>query len=235
MNRIFEKLTEFDINPVVVFEPDGRLVYYNREAEILLAAVSARELYQFGLERLPAGDGEIKVEFEPFQLGGLEFNGWWVGVEGRLMGVKLLVNTSPRQFQLGRLELVDLPLLLEWAKDYFTLNYPSQKWELELDPSLPPFYFNKREFISLLKKMVAGKERVKVKTGIVVGEYVKLKNRKYPTLEIRIEVNSPIPLQNPYFDLTPTPTGYRLRIPLIKEENETAISGHRNDRERAGG
>jgi len=225
LDGVLEQLTEFDINPVVVFNPTGEIGYYNREAEILLANVEPSRLFQFGMERLPNGQKEVVVEFQPFQMGELEFTGWWIGIVREWLVVKLLVNTTPRQLKLGELELVDLTLLLEWAVDYFKLLTPTQKWELELDPTIPLFYFNKKEFIRLLKIVVVGRKWVKIKTKVVVGEYIKIKTQKYPTIEIGIEVEKPIPLKNPYFNLVTFPKGYQLRIPLIKESDESSFFG----------
>jgi hypothetical protein len=123
------------------------------------------------------------------------------------------------------LELVDLTLFLEWFIDYILLTVGDVCFVTYFDPSIPPFYFNKRELFRLLKKGIEGKNRVEITTKILIGEYILIGKNRFPAVEIGVKVDSPIPLNSNSFDLVVGEDGYKIRLPLIKERNENSNFG----------
>jgi UDP-N-acetylglucosamine transferase subunit ALG13 len=63
--EVFHLAVEYDINPLVLFDREGKIVYYNREAEILLSYLGVGELFQFALQKSPLPPQQINLHFEP--------------------------------------------------------------------------------------------------------------------------------------------------------------------------
>ena len=50
MDDFYEKLLEYDLNPYFIFNSNGRIIKFNKEAEFLLNYVSAKELFQLAVD-----------------------------------------------------------------------------------------------------------------------------------------------------------------------------------------
>ncbi|MRJ06215.1 MAG: hypothetical protein C6I01_01685 [Epsilonproteobacteria bacterium] len=224
--EIFHLAVEYDINPLVLFNREGKIVYYNREAEILLSYLEVGELFDFALQKSPLPPQKINLHFEPLKFGELEFAGYWVALhQNDYLLLRFFINTSHSHRELEGLELVDLTLFLEWFIDYILLTVGDVCFVTYFDPSIPPFYFNKRELFRLLKKGIEGKNRVEITTKILIGEYILIGKNRFPAVEIGVKVDSPIPLNSNSFDLVVGEDGYKIRLPLIKERNENSNFG----------
>ena len=50
MINFYEKLLEYDLNPYFIFNSNGRVTKFNKEAEFLLNYVSVKELFQLAVD-----------------------------------------------------------------------------------------------------------------------------------------------------------------------------------------
>jgi hypothetical protein len=221
--EILEVALELDINPLVVFDREGELVYYNREAEILLSYIEKRELFQFAVERSPTPPETLSLQFQRLRLKELHFRGYWVSLlKNRYLLLRLFIGTEPAPRQLEGLELVDLTLFLEWFIEYSRLKNPNLLFTTQLDPTIPPFYFQKRELFQLLRQLVEGEREVQIGTKILVGEYLKIGGEKFGAVEIRVTGVREKGVES-RLNWEEVEGGYRIKLPLIKEQNEVNI------------
>jgi len=216
---MFEFWCEYDINPIIVFNDKGQIKYYNREAEILLSYVNKKEIYNFIINHAPSNPG-IKTEFKPVKFKDFEFNGFSIGYRDDFnIGVRFFINTNTRSIEITKLEKTDLSMLINFAAEYTTLKN-NIKITTMFDPSIPNIMIHKKALLDIIFDILEDQKEAIISTKVNVGEYIKIKNKKYRIIEIGIKTNPNKTIKSTYFETLNTVNGYIIKIPLIKEINE---------------
>ncbi len=218
---MFEFWCEYDINPLIIFNQKGNIIYCNQEAEIFLSYVNKKEVFNLAINNAPKEKG-IKVEFKKVVFKDFEFNGFMVGYENEeQIGIRLFINTNTHQITLEELERVDLAMIINFAIEYVSLRSDA-KISLYYDTSIPEIYLNKKALLNLLLEMFENQDEIYIETKIEVGEYIKIENKKYPIIEIFVKTTPKKQIKSQYFEVINKDNGYIIKLPLIKEADENS-------------
>jgi len=218
---MFEFWCEYDINPLIIFNQKGNIVYCNQEAEIFLSYVNKKEVFSLAINHAPKNPG-MKVEFKKVVFKDFEFNGFMVGYQDEeKIGIRLFINTNTHQISLEELEKVDLAMIINFAIEYVSLKQESNI-SLYYDTSIPQIYLNKKALLNLLLEILENQTEVFIQTKIEVGEYIKISNKKYPIIEMLIKCKPKKRIQSNYFEIINKEDGYIIKLPLIKEAHENS-------------
>jgi nitrogen-specific signal transduction histidine kinase len=218
---MFEFWCEWDINPLIIFDEKGNIKYCNQEAEIFLSYINKKEVYQFTINNAPNKKG-IKTKFEPVKFKDFEFTGYSIGYENDTeIGIRFFINTNLRSIEPTNLEKIDLSMLLNFAIEYITLKQ-NTKISTFFDPSIPPIMANKKELLNIIFEILENQKEAKISTKIQIGEYIKIKDKKYPIIEIEIKTIPKKRIKSPFVEVINKEEGYVIKIPMIKEENENS-------------
>ena len=217
---MFEFWCEWDINPLIIFDEKGNIKYCNQEAEIFLSYINKKEVYHFTITNAPKQKG-IKTKFEPIKFKDFEFTGYSIGYQDdKEIGIRFFINTNLHTIEPTNLEKVDLSMLLNFAIEYVTLKQNTKITTL-FDPSIPPIMANKKELLNIIFEILEDQKEAKILTKVQIGEYMKIKEKKYPIIEIEIKTFPKKRIKSPYLEVINKESGYVIKIPMIKEENET--------------
>jgi nitrogen-specific signal transduction histidine kinase len=220
---MFEFWVEYDINPLIIFNQKGNIIYCNQEAEIFLSYINKKEVFEFTIKNAPKNPG-IKSEFKKVHFKDFEFNGFSIGYEDEeKIGIRFFINTDIHSIELEELEKVDLSMLLNFAIEYVSLKQ-NTKFKIYFDPSIPEIYINKKAFLNLLFDIFENQEEIYIQTKINIGEYIKLNSKKYPIISVIIKTKPKKQIKNNFFEVINKEDGYIIQIPLIKEKNENSNS-----------
>jgi len=218
---MFEFWCEYDINPLIIFNQKGSIIYCNQEAEIFLSYVNKKDVFNLAINNAPKEKG-VKVEFKKVVFKDFEFNGFMVGYQNEEeIGIRLFINTNTHQITLEELEKVDLAMVLDLLKEYLSLK-SNTKIKLIYDTSIPQIYLNKNALLNLLLEILEGAKEAVLETKIEVGEYIKINNKKYPIIQIIIKTIPSKHIKSKYFEVINSEYGYIIKLPLIKEANENS-------------
>jgi nitrogen-specific signal transduction histidine kinase len=217
---MFKYWVEYDINPVIIFNERGHIEYCNQEAEIFLSYVNKKEVYDFVLKNAPKEPG-MHTEFKQVKFKDFEFNGYSIGFENyETIGIRLFINTNTHTIELTSLEKIDLAMLIDFAIEYLSLK-SGVKIKTFFDPSIPTILIHKKALLDLLFEILENQKEAQIATKINLGEYIKIENKKYQIIEIEIKTEPKKSVKSPYFEVINKENGYIIRIPLIKDRNET--------------
>lgn len=213
---MFKFFIEYDINPFIVFDYKSNIIYCNQEAEIFLSYINKKEVFDFAIKHAPKNG--IKTEFKEVKFNKFEFMGYSIGFYDEKLGIRFFINTEKQNLTLHNLEKVKFSMLLEFIKEY--LNFKNIAVETYYDPSIPEIYLNKKELINIIFEMLENSKKAKIGSKILVGEYMKIDNKKYPLAQIDIITHPFKRIKSDFFEIENHEEGYSIKIPLIKELNE---------------
>jgi len=215
---MFEFWCEYDINPLIIFNERGHIKYCNQEAEIFLSYVNKKEVYEFVINNAPTNPG-IKTEFKQVKFKDFEFNGFSIGYQDDTnIGIRFFINTNTHSIELTELEEIDLSMLLNFIIEYVSLK--DTTITTMFDPSIPTILVHKKALLDIILEMLENQKEAIISTKINVGEYIKIKDKKYQIIEIGIKTEPKISIKSPYFEILNKVDGYTIKIPLIKEIDE---------------
>jgi len=216
---MFEFFIEYDINPVIFFDSKGNVKYCNQEAEIFLSYVNIKDIFSFTVQNAPHKNG-IKTLFREIKFMDFYFKGYSIGYKNdNLIGVRFFINTGKNNISVENLEKTDILKLINFAIEYITLKQKT-KFKIYPDLSLNQIYINKKELLRLLLEIFEKQSSVEIYTKLKIGEYIKIKEKKYPIIDIKIKCHTNKKIVSKYFEILNKENGYTIKIPFIKEKNE---------------
>ncbi|WP_375723479.1 hypothetical protein LXN10_13300 [Arcobacter sp. KX21116] len=189
---INDNWVEQDLNPILSFSSQGKIIHTNQEAQFLLNRVKKEQLYDLALKYAPANYG-----FETSYINLTFYNYIFYAISVTYenddeIHMKLYKSTSVKQdkkyapkntSKTNIFTLVDLTISTRKTKSEikFIKNY---------DPSIPEFLMVASDFLKLLNSIYDAFDNnckilntsVKLKTG----EYIKLDERKHSLVTIEI-------------------------------------------------
>ena len=192
MERFFEELIEHDLNPFILFDSQGKLLQYNKEAEFLLSYVSSRELHDLAVAHAPLSFG-FKRSFVSLHYERNIFYGILVGyLDEEKIGIKLYkeVSDSAKQCISSTLTEVNIFTILNLSRNS-TLSAENSPTIQELyDPSIPEVKLHIEKFLTLLNHIFREFKETKelsIRVFLKIGESMKLADKKYPICSIKFQ------------------------------------------------
>lgn len=184
---------EYDYNPFVVFNSNGKIVSLNSEAQFLLGSINPAELFELAQAYASINFG-FKTSFLDLEYGRYKFFGLTVGYEDEnQIGIKLYQAPS---FKLNTTkpdgELTNIFTLTDLCISTNSIS-SNVKYTKNYDPTIPDVIINSNKFIKVLNKMYAcvqENETIDTKVFFRIGEHIKFENKKYSIFSISVDANN---------------------------------------------
>mgnify|MGYP005988473949 CR=1 FL=1 len=193
MINFYEKLLEYDLNPYFVFNSNGRVKSFNKEAEFLLNYVSVKELFQLAVDNA-SHDFGFSQKYIPLKFNKHSYYAILVGyVSDEEIALRLykVVSNQSNSINSSKLKLVNIFSLIELSKNTTLLNN-NIKIDEVYDISLPEMKININEFLLCLNdcfQYFEEDEEITLKVRIKVGEYEVIDNKKFKIVSLEFITN----------------------------------------------
>ena len=184
---------EYDYNPFVLFNSNGRIISLNAEAQFLLGSVTTDELFKLATTYANVTFG-FKTTFIDLEFGRYKFFALTVGYENEdEIGIKFYqVPTFKLTKDKPVGELTNIYTLVDLCIATSSINSKIQ-YIKDFDPTIPEIIIDSNNFIKILNKIfICFNENKEIKTKIFyrVGEHIKFENKKYSIFSIEISANN---------------------------------------------
>lgn len=184
---------EYDYNPFVLFNSSGKIISLNTEAQFLLGATSASELFTLAQTYANISFG-FKTSFLDLEYGRYKFFGLTVGYENEEeIGIKLyqipsmkLTAKKPEGELINIFTITDLCIATNsiGSNIEFTKSY---------DPTIPDIVIDSNLLIKLLNKTYHcfyENKTIDTKVFLRIGEHVLFEKKKFSIFSIEISADS---------------------------------------------
>lgn len=180
---------EYDYNPFILFNADGKILSLNAEAQYLIGATDSATLYEIAMSYASSSFG-FNTTFVDLEFGRFKFFGVTVGYETEeQIGIRLYQTPS---FKFTRpqkdVDLVNIYTLIDLAISSNSIGN-STLFSKDLDPTIPEVRLNANRFIKLLNKIYASfsqSKEIKTKLYFRVGETIRFQGEKYTIFAIEV-------------------------------------------------
>lgn len=187
----FEEWVELDLNPVISFSSNGRIVYSNSEAQFLLNRIRQKELFDLALKYAPKSFG-AETSYIDLTMKSYTFYAITVKYDNedeihmKLYKSAMVKKESKLNIQninsTNIFTLVDLAVSSNKTKTdiVYSKNY---------DPSIPEFKLDASSFIKTLNQAFESfKDSSSITCSIMlkIGEYIKIDGKKYSLISVEI-------------------------------------------------
>ena len=188
---LFEEWVELDLNPVLTFSSNARILYSNSEAQFLINRIKSKELFDLALTYAPKTFGAL-TSYIDLTIKNYTFYAITVMYQNdEEIHMKLYKSAMVKKESKLNIKninstniftLVDLAISSSKIKSNinFIKNY---------DPSIPEFKLDASSFIKTLTQVFeAFKETKNVSCSILlkIGEYIRIEGKKYSLISIEI-------------------------------------------------
>ncbi len=184
-----EKWIEFDYNPYLLFDSNGKILSLNNEAQYLLGYTDAASLFELAITYANANTG-FKTSFLDLEYGRFRFFALMVGYDNEEeIGLRLFQSPAFHYAQpSSEGDLINIYTLVDLCISSNSIG-KSVKFEKDFDPTIPDIRIPTERFIKLLNKvyeMHKETETVLTKIYFRVGEYIKTENKKFTLFSIEV-------------------------------------------------
>lgn len=180
---------EYDYNPFIIFNSNGKILSLNSEAQFLLGSTTSNEIFELAQTYANISFG-FKTTFLELEYGRYKFFGLTVGYENEdEIGIKLYqaptlkLNTKKPEGELTNIfTITDLCIATNSinSKIAYTKTY---------DPTIPDIIVDSSKLIKLLNKIYLsfqGNSTIDTKVFYRIGEHVKFEGKKYSLFSIAV-------------------------------------------------
>lgn len=184
-----EKWIEFDYNPYLLFDSNGKILSLNNEAQYLLGYTDSASLFELAITYAKANTG-FKTSFLDLEFGRFRFFALMVGYDNEdEIGLRLYQSPA---FHYSKPavegDLVNIYTLIDLCISSNSIGKETE-YIKELDPTIPELRLQTERFIKLLNKiysMHSHSEKVLTKLYFRIGEYIRTEDEKYTLFSIEI-------------------------------------------------
>ena len=190
----FQAFIEWDNNPFILFNAQGKILYLNNAAEILFGYVSKKELYDIALSYAPQNFGykttSLTLNYDTFM-----FHAITIGYENEEQISLRLYNTPriqpTRKIETDKLIVTDINILLEANIALFRTKN-TNPLQLLTDQDLPPFKIDQNNFSKILRKTFdtfRASDSIDISLKLLFGQHVIIENKKEAIVQLAIHAN----------------------------------------------
>ena len=184
---------EYDYNPYILFNSNGKIISLNSEAQFLLGVAKTSEIFELASSYANITYG-FKTTFLELNLGRYKFFGLTVGYESdEEIGIKLYQMPS---FNANKPkptgELTNIYTLVDLCISAKSIN-STIHFIKDFDPTIPEILINSNEFIKLLNKIYtcfSDNKEIHTKIYFRVGEHIKFEDKKYSLFSVEISAKN---------------------------------------------
>jgi len=190
----FKFFIENDINPFILFNSSGKILYLNSASEVLLGYVSRQELYDITLSYAPQNFGFRTTKLE-LQYDAFLFYAFSVSYENE-DEIAIHLYLKPRIetnsiLEMDKYRTTDINTLLEANISLFKLQNDNEL-SLLVDQDLPPFKIDQNQFSKLVRKILEAfraSDSILISLKLKIGEYIIIGDKKEHIIELKVEAN----------------------------------------------
>jgi nitrogen-specific signal transduction histidine kinase len=187
-NNFYATLLENDLNPFILFDQNGKIKDFNKEAEFLFNLVKPKELYELAISYASLSFG-FNRKFISLKYGKSLYYAILVGyINDDEIGLRLYkeVSSKDENLKIEDIELVNIFSLVELSKSTTLLQYDILIDEI-YDVSIPEIKTNINQFLLTLNEcfnLFKTQKQLQLKIYIKIGEYEIIQNKKYQVIAI---------------------------------------------------
>lgn len=184
-----EKWIEFDYNPYLLFDKNGKILSLNNEAQYLLGYTDPASLFELAITYANTNTG-FKTSFIDLEFGRFRFFALMVGYDNE-NEIGLRLHQSPAfHYSKPAVEgdLVNIYTLIDLCISSNSIG-SNTVYTKDLDPTIPDIRLLTENFIKLLNKIYtnhAGSTEIQTKLYFRVGEYIRTEDKKYTLFSIEV-------------------------------------------------
>ena len=198
--EFYEKWLEYDYNPWVLFDANGRVITLNQEAQFLFSEVTPQEIFELAVSYAKQSYG-FKTTMMDLEYGKYEFFGIMVGYEDNDAIAIRLYQKPPERIAEPHIQALashNIYTLIDLAVSTSSINRRHGFTTL-LDPTLPDVKIDPETFVNLLTQMLGcfkDNGDVTLKLSLKTGETLKFEGKRYPIFQITAqgEMDDSVPL-----------------------------------------
>lgn len=186
---IYEEVLEHDLNPFILFDGDGKIKNFNKEAEFLLNFASQKELFDLTVSYASKTFG-FKREFINISFDKQSFYAILVGYisddEIILRLYKEINGSKATKLDHNTLKETNLFTLIELSKSTTLLGCDLIIEEI-YDVSIPLLKLNVNDFLLCINNIfeqLKNQKNITLKVSIKTGEYEVINNKKYKIIAV---------------------------------------------------
>lgn len=185
-----EDWIEYDYNPWILFDQNGKVKSLNTEAQYLLAEVSYQEIFNLAVNHANVTYG-FRSTMIDLTFGRFEIFCIMIGYENDEEIAIRLYQKPPQRIEeahMERLQNCNIYALIDLVVAANSINRDG-KIQLDVDPALPEIKLNPDVFIKLMNKMIEMFEPTDLTITMLLkpGESIKFETRRYPIVKITIK------------------------------------------------
>jgi len=185
---------EYDYNPFILFNDNGKVLSLNAEAQFLLGVTHPRKIFELAQAYANVSFG-FKTTFVDLEFGRYKFFGVTVGYENENeVGIKLYQSPT---FKLNKPKQPDGELTNIFSIVDLCISTNSMSSDISYkkiyDPTIPEVMVNTNKLIKVLNKMydcVQENETITTEVFYRVGEHIKFEDKKYSIFSISISAKN---------------------------------------------
>ncbi len=209
---------EYDYNPFIVFNEDGRVKSLNQEAQYLLGEVKNREIFEL-TQAYASHTYGFKTTALDLSFGSYKFYAITVGyLDEKKIGIKLYKQAAKKFTSIEEYgDSVNIYTLLDLCISTSSTRSKA-KFKKEFDPTFPDVRLQINNFTKLLDKIYQSHLAatfIKTKLSLLTGEHIKFDGKKYPIFSISITTD--------YRD-----SSFEKDIEFIATKSNTIVRFHEN-------
>jgi len=224
----FEYLVEIDNNPVIVFDHDGKILYLNANAEILLGYVKKREIFNLCLNNAPKEYGFNNVQLE-LHYGSFTFYSISISyINDDYIAIRLYYKPKIKHISRDTSKVeTDLNKILNNSIVHFKISSDIDI-RLLTDLDIPPTHTNQNTLSLLLRKILdsfKNSQFVNINMSLKIGEFIIIDEKRYNVISLSYisesrdeqeDLNMRRLAEDLSFDIYLNGKNVSLDIPLIK-------------------
>ena len=183
MKNFYEQLLENDLNPYILFDSNGKIKSYNKEAEFLLNFVGVKELFDLAVSNASLNFG-FNHKYVSLKFNKLNFYAILVGyANDDEIALRLYKSVSNEANVINdeKLKMVNIFSLIDLSKSSTLLNSNLEIDEL-YDISIPDMKININDFLLCLNdcfSLFFDEQKITLQVQIKIGEYEIINKKKY--------------------------------------------------------
>ncbi|MCF6173154.1 MAG: hypothetical protein L3J44_05145 [Campylobacteraceae bacterium] len=186
-----ESWIEYDYNPFVSFDKNGKVRYINQEAQYLLGETTAKNIFELARDYANITYG-FRTTVLDIGYGSFSFYAITVGYMNEdEIGIKLYKKAAKKLTTIGEYgEIINIYSLLDLCISAASASCAKTKHIKIFDPAFPNIRLKIEEFTKLVNKIFQSylnSPTIKTKLSLNAGEYLKFNDKKYPIFSLHIE------------------------------------------------
>lgn len=197
--NFYEKWIELDLNPIISFSSSGKILFFNTEAQFLLDRVNHHKLFDLTLKYAPKNFG-VKTSYIALNLKNYTFYAITVMYENENeIHLKLYKSSSVKKenpFNIKNINTTNIFTLIDLAISSSKIK-TNTKYIKNYDPSIPEFKLDANTFMKTLNQifeLTKNSSKITCSVMLKIGEYIKIKDKKYPLVSVEIKSDKRIDL-----------------------------------------